>query len=153
MALAHAHANFLHPAVFILVNWMPASITETRRYSAVALLYDRWKPRVVHLKHPSGRRQGASTLVSMKLFRSHRIILAAFLCSVSVIAAALAVAQDVPVFRADVGVVNIFFNVKDKHGALVPNLAKDDFQLFEDGKPQPIKYFRLPAYQPLTLRI
>jgi VWFA-related protein len=86
----------------------------------------------------------------MKLFRSHRIILAAFISSLFVIAA-LALAQDVPVFRADVGVVNIFFNVKDKHGALIPNLTKDDFQLFEDAKPQTIKYFRLAADQPLTL--
>jgi VWFA-related protein len=67
------------------------------------------------------------------------------------VVALVALAQDVPVFRADVGVVNIFFNVKDKHGALVPDLTKDDFQLFEDGKPQTIKYFRLAADQPLTL--
>jgi VWFA-related protein len=67
--------------------------------------------------------------------------------------ALLAIAQDVPIFRANVGVVNIFFNVKDKHGALIPNLTKDDFQLFEDGKPQTIKYFRLASDQPLTLGI
>jgi hypothetical protein len=24
--------------------------------------------------------------------------------------------------------------VKDKHGALMPNLTKDDFEIFEDGK-------------------
>jgi len=38
-------------------------------------------------------------------------------------------------------VVNVFFNVKDKHGMLIPNLTKDDFQVMEDGKPQTIKYF------------
>jgi hypothetical protein len=43
--------------------------------------------------------------------------------------------------KANVNVVNLFFNVKDKHGALIPSLTKDDFQVFEDGKPQTIKYF------------
>src|SRR5438309_213822 len=59
--------------------------------------------------------------------------------------------QDTPVFRSEVSVVNLFFNVKDKHGALVPSLAKDDFEVYEEGKPQTIKYFRLAADQPLTL--
>src|SRR5580692_8316383 len=43
--------------------------------------------------------------------------------------------------RVNVNVVGLFFNVNDKHGALMPNLMKDDFQVFEDGKPQTIKYF------------
>jgi VWFA-related protein len=86
----------------------------------------------------------------MKLFRSRGVLLASSILSLSTLAL-FALTQDVPVFRADVGVVNIFFNVKDKHGALIPNLTKDDFQLFEDGKPQTIKYFRLAADQPLTL--
>ena len=46
-----------------------------------------------------------------------------------------------PVFRKNVTVVNVLFTVKDKHGALIPNLSKDNFELFEDGKPQTIKYF------------
>jgi VWFA-related protein len=61
--------------------------------------------------------------------------------------------QSVETFKAQVNVVNLFFNVKDKHGMLVPNLAKDDFQVFEDGKPQTIKYFSTDANQPLTLGI
>jgi len=56
-------------------------------------------------------------------------------------------------FKAQVNVVNLFFNVKDKHGLLIPNLTKDDFQVFEDGKPQTIKYFSTEAQQPLTLGI
>ena len=43
--------------------------------------------------------------------------------------------------KVNVDVVQLFFNVKDKHGALIPNLNKDDFDIFEDGKPQTIKYF------------
>ena len=56
-------------------------------------------------------------------------------------------------FKAQVNVVNLFFNVKDKHGMLIPNLTKDDFQVFEDGKPQTLKYFSAESNQPLTLGI
>jgi VWFA-related protein len=56
-------------------------------------------------------------------------------------------------FKAEVNVVNLFFNVKDKHGMLIPNLTKDDFQVFEDSKPQTIKYFAADSNQPLTLGI
>jgi len=56
-------------------------------------------------------------------------------------------------FKAEVNVVNLFFNVKDKHGMLIPNLTKDDFQVFEDGKPQTLKYFSAESNQPLTLGI
>src|SRR6266516_3354623 len=50
--------------------------------------------------------------------------------------------EPVTTLRKDVNVVNIFFNVKDKHAAIIPNLTKADFELYEDGKPQTIKYYR-----------
>src|SRR5436305_7687815 len=43
--------------------------------------------------------------------------------------------------KVNVNVVQLFFNVKDKKGGLIPNLPKEKFQLLEDGKPQTIKYF------------
>jgi VWFA-related protein len=55
--------------------------------------------------------------------------------------------------KVNVNVVGVFFNVKDKHGALIPNQTKDDFELFEDGKPQTIKYFTAESNLPLTLGI
>jgi VWFA-related protein len=55
--------------------------------------------------------------------------------------------------KVSVNVVGLFFNVKDKHGALIPNLTKDDFEIFEDGKPQTIKYFAAESNLPLTLGI
>jgi VWFA-related protein len=58
-----------------------------------------------------------------------------------------------PVFRKNVNLVNLFFNVKDKHGALIPGLKQDQFELLEDGKPQTIKFFAAEANQPLTLGI
>jgi len=55
--------------------------------------------------------------------------------------------------KVNVNVVNVLFNVKDKHGALIPNMTKDDFQIFEDGKAQTIKYFAAESNLPLTLGI
>jgi VWFA-related protein len=59
--------------------------------------------------------------------------------------------QSVETLKVNVEVVQLFFNVKDKHGALIPNLTKDNFDLFEDGKPQTIKYFKAESDLPLTL--
>jgi VWFA-related protein len=61
--------------------------------------------------------------------------------------------QQPPVFRKTVNLVNVFFTVKDKHGAPVPNLKQDEFQLLEDGKPQNIRFFAAESDQPLTLGI
>ena len=59
--------------------------------------------------------------------------------------------QSVETLKVNVEVVQLFFNVKDKHGALIPNLNKDNFDLFEDGQPQTIKYFKAESDLPLTL--
>jgi len=60
-------------------------------------------------------------------------------------------AQKDTTFTADVRVVNVFATVRDKHGAIVRNLAKGDFQLEEDGRPQVIRYFAQESDLPLTL--
>src|SRR5215467_7888983 len=59
--------------------------------------------------------------------------------------------KNIPTYRKNVTVVNVLFNVKEKHGALIPNLAKEQFELFEEGKPQTIKYFSNLSDQPLTV--
>jgi VWFA-related protein len=61
--------------------------------------------------------------------------------------------QTMETLKVNVGVVQLFFNVKDKHGALIPGLTKDNFDLFEDGKQQTIKYFKAESDLPLTLGI
>jgi len=63
--------------------------------------------------------------------------------------------QDQPAetLKVNVNVVQLFFNVKDKKGGLIPNLTKNDFQILEDGKPQTIKYFTAESNLPLTLGI
>ena len=55
--------------------------------------------------------------------------------------------------KVNVGVVQLFFNVKDKKGGLIPNLTKDNFEIYEDGKPQTVKYFAAESNLPLTLGI
>ncbi|PYX96568.1 MAG: VWA domain-containing protein [Acidobacteria bacterium] len=61
--------------------------------------------------------------------------------------------QSLETLKVNVDVVQLFFNVKDKKGALIPDLKKDNFQIFEDGKPQTIKYFNAESNLPLTLGI
>jgi VWFA-related protein len=53
--------------------------------------------------------------------------------------------------KVNVNVVTMAVSVRDKHGAIVPNLTKDDFTLAEDGRPQTIKYFNLDKDLPLNL--
>jgi VWFA-related protein len=61
--------------------------------------------------------------------------------------------QSMETLKVNVDVVQLFFNVKDKKGALIPGLTKDDFEVLEDGKPQTIKYFTAETNLPLTLGI
>jgi VWFA-related protein len=61
--------------------------------------------------------------------------------------------SSVGTLKVQVDVVNVFFNVKDKKGLLIPNLTKDEFEISEDGQPQTIKYFAAETDQPLTLGI
>jgi VWFA-related protein len=61
--------------------------------------------------------------------------------------------QSVETLKVRVNVVQLFFNVKDKKGALIPDQKKEDFEIFEDGKPQTIKYFTAESNLPLTLGI
>jgi VWFA-related protein len=61
--------------------------------------------------------------------------------------------QSSATLKVNVNVVQLFFNVKDKRGALIPSLTKNDFQILEDSKPQTIKYFAAESNLPLTLGI
>jgi VWFA-related protein len=47
--------------------------------------------------------------------------------------------------------VSVFATVRDKHGKIIPNLTKDDFQIDEDGRPQKIDYFAHESDLPLRL--
>ena len=64
---------------------------------------------------------------------------------------AQAPAPEQPPINVDVKVVNVLATVRDKKGAIVSNLGKDDFAVEEDGKPQVITYFAHDADLTLTL--
>ncbi|HXB75307.1 MAG TPA: VWA domain-containing protein [Candidatus Acidoferrales bacterium] len=78
------------------------------------------------------------------------LVLTILLALVSGIGAGLR-AQDLPSIKVDVDVVSVLTTVRDKKGALIANLQKDDFTVLEDGKPQTIKYFTKETDLPLTI--
>jgi VWFA-related protein len=73
--------------------------------------------------------------------------------SLTVISAgSLLLAQDqMPSIKVDVDLVNILTSVRDKRGALIPSLQKEDFTILEDGKAQTVKYFTKDTDLPLTI--
>ena len=46
-----------------------------------------------------------------------------------------------PIFRAGTQVVSLFVTVADAQKRLVPDLTKDDFEIFDNEKPQTLTYF------------
>jgi VWFA-related protein len=59
--------------------------------------------------------------------------------------------DDQPTFSTGVKVVNVLATVRNKDKKIIRNLAKDDFRLEEDGRPQTIRYFAHESDLPLTL--
>ncbi len=59
--------------------------------------------------------------------------------------------QQKPDISVDVKLVNVLATVRDKKGAIVRNLTKNDFVLDEDERPQTIQYFSQESDLPLTL--
>ncbi|HVN06219.1 MAG TPA: VWA domain-containing protein [Bryobacteraceae bacterium] len=60
-------------------------------------------------------------------------------------------AQDQPTFTTEVKVVNVLATVRNKKGAVVRDLTKDDFAISENGRPQTIRYFSSETGLPLTI--
>ena len=59
--------------------------------------------------------------------------------------------QQQPQISVEVKVVSVLATVRDKHGQIVSNLGKDDFELEEDEHPQAISYFTRETDLPLSL--
>ncbi len=53
----------------------------------------------------------------------------------------------------DVRLVQVTFSVRDAHGAIVPNLDEQDFQIFENAERQTIKRFARGTDRPLRLGV
>ena len=59
----------------------------------------------------------------------------------------------VATLRVQANLVTLYFDVHDRHGALIPNLTRDDCTVFDRKVPQKLRSFAAEADQPLTLGI
>jgi Ca-activated chloride channel family protein len=66
---------------------------------------------------------------------------------------ALHAQEPVATFHVDVKLVSIFVNVTDQNGAIVGGLTRDDFAVYEDGRPQQIAVFERQSELPLNLTL
>jgi VWFA-related protein len=69
-----------------------------------------------------------------------------------VLAGAIVAAQQEPTFRSGTHSVAVYATVLDGTGRLVPDLVKDDFEVFDDDAPQPISVFANDV-RPITIVI
>ena len=84
--------------------------------------------------------------------------IAGFMLVMALSAASTAAAQEVPqtagpMLKVTTEAVNVYAVVRNKHGRLIPNLTKNDFEIKEDNVPQKITYFTRETDTPLTLAI
>jgi len=75
----------------------------------------------------------------------------AILALLPALLAAPAAAPAQATFSTGIKVVSVFATVRDKRGAFVRDLTKDDFSVSENGRPQTIRYFSRDTDLPLTL--
>jgi VWFA-related protein len=61
--------------------------------------------------------------------------------------------KDASVISVDVDLVNVLCSVRDKHGAYVKDLGKDDFEIRENGKKREIAFFAREVDTPLTVAL
>jgi Ca-activated chloride channel family protein len=67
----------------------------------------------------------------------------------SVLFAAIVAAQE-PTFKSGTRLVSVFATVTDAQSRLVPSLVKEDFEILDNEKPQPIVFFQ-NENQPITV--
>lgn len=59
--------------------------------------------------------------------------------------------QETTTIHVETRLVTVAVNVSDEHGAPVPGLKADDFEIFQDGKPQKIAVFERESTTPLQM--
>jgi VWFA-related protein len=60
-------------------------------------------------------------------------------------------AQSGQTFRREVNLVDVLFTVLNRRNKLVPDLEQGDFKVFDEGKPQEIRYFSKQSDLPLRI--
>jgi Ca-activated chloride channel family protein len=80
--------------------------------------------------------------------RDYRLRLTA-VCLLAGAASAALLGQE-PTFKSGTEIVSLFVTVADAQGRLVPDLTKDDFEIFDNDKPQSIIYFE-NVIQPISV--
>jgi VWFA-related protein len=98
-----------------------------------------------------GARAGVCRIVMCKSLGGRKLGRFSATALLFVAAAPLLSQQQGPTISVNVKLVTMFATVRDKHGALIRNLTKDDFALLQDGHPQAITYFAPDSDLPLTL--
>src|SRR5262249_16144809 len=73
-----------------------------------------------------------------------------FLPALLVLAGSGALVAQQPTFRTGTQVVSMFVTVADAQNRLVPDLKQEDFEVFDNDKPQPITYFD-NSIRPITV--
>jgi Ca-activated chloride channel family protein len=74
-------------------------------------------------------------------------------CLALLISASLALGAQQTTFHVSVKLVDIFVNVTDRNGAIIGGLTRDDFAIFEDGRPQQIAIFERQSEVPLNMTL
>lgn len=59
--------------------------------------------------------------------------------------------NDLPTYRVNVKLVNVFVTVLNQQGSPIGGLEKDNFRILEDGKPQTISVFSRESELPLSI--
>jgi VWFA-related protein len=80
-----------------------------------------------------------------------RCVMALLTALLAVPQARIAAQDEQPTFKAEVKVVNVLASVRNKKGAFIRDLGKDDFAVSENGRPQTIRYFSRETDLPLTI--
>jgi Ca-activated chloride channel family protein len=70
--------------------------------------------------------------------------------SLALLAATSIVVAQRPQFRSGTQIVSLFATVLDAEKKLIPDLTQDDFEVFDNDKPQPIVFFQ-NEIQPITV--
>ena len=61
--------------------------------------------------------------------------------------------SEIVTFRSDVKLVRMLATVRDAHGGLAGNLARDEFSIIDDGVPQRVALFEATTAQPLSVAL